>query len=268
MSHPVSREQSIDLIQAAFVAAVSGIFLAISRDAMSSAGAQYVAIVAQVDEAAEDIYEEIDRAQSGYLSKGIESGGQNVVSYSEFAMRDQSHQALQVALGERQRGYGNYYIRVSAHPSSCPLCIPWQDAVLIDDENAGGVSDGRTALLSEAKAAGLGHFNCRHTWLPYIPGYSYENVFARDEQSPEQTAKEYAVEQQQRYNERMIRERKRREEGNLTAAETNKAKDKVLYWQARQRALKTIAERHGVSFYRQYSREQIGGVTSPQQSRF
>ena len=41
------------------------------------------------------------------------------------------------------------------------------------------------------------------------------------------------------------------------------AEQKIREWQARQRALGSIAEREGVPFYRQYDREQIGGETKP-----
>lgn len=168
-----------------------------------------------------------------------------------------------LAEGERSQQYGLHYTLISGHPSSCPLCVPWQGAVLIDDVFSDGKPDGKTPLLSQAINDGLYHYNCRHTRTVFIPGIDNAKLFDKDIASPEETAKRYAIEQQQRYNERKIREWKRREAASLGNKEQSLARVKILEWQAQQRTLRDIAEKKGIPFYRQYSREQIGGDTKP-----
>ena len=71
----------------------------------------------------------------------------------------------------------NPLVKVSAHPSSCPLCSPWQGRVLVDDVYQGGIADGKHELLSTAIGAGLGHYNCRHNWVNYVEGLDKPNIF-------------------------------------------------------------------------------------------
>lgn len=269
---PQSRDRT-NTAQVLFSALTGFILGGIVQYAQNAADRQLVAITNTVNTQADDLTEEVDRAQYALLQKGIP--GANVGGYekemtaqAEFVMRDQSHKALQVSSGIRRQEYSNSLVMVSAHPSSCPLCSPWQGKVLIDDVNAGGRTDGNHELLSTALAAGLGHFNCRHTWIDYIEGFTKPDIYDYDKASAKETAQRYAVEQQQRYNERQIREWKRIAEGSVDDKRIRFAEYKTQEWQARQRALRDIAEKQGLPFYRQYSREQVGGKTKPTLSKF
>jgi hypothetical protein len=229
---------------------------------------QLIGITASVDTSAADVYQEIDRAQSIYLSKGFQiqsgSGGmRDLSSYAEFTEREQSHKLLLNAKGERSADYGIFYVQFSGHPSSCPLCAPWQLKVVIDNVFSAGRPDGKTPLMSEAIDAGMYHHGCRHEHTSFIPGFDKPELQRKEVASPEETAKRYAIEQQQRDNERGIRDWKLREEAAMTAKEQQKAAAKVQEWQARQHALRRVAKEEGVPFYRQYEREQIGGETKP-----
>lgn len=262
----------IDKAKLILVVSAVRIFTEIAEYARRAANNQLMIITNQVNPQAENLNEEIDRVQAGFLISGvpgkqlIDGTEKQMTAESEFAMRDQSHLALQTAQGQRRQEYGIKLIQVSSHPSSCPLCTPWQGMILYDDRS-GGTFDSRYETLSTALAAGLGHFNCRHAYLPYIEGYKNVN-YEYDKASKEETAKRYAVEQQQRYNERNIREYKRVAVGSMSEQERIRAELKIEEWQARQRALRDIAERNKLPFYRQYSREQIGGKTYPNISRF
>lgn len=233
-----------------------------------SANQQLLQITSLVDVNATDLSREIDDKQRIFLQKGV-AGSYNkngiatgLSSVAELQMREDSQKTLLAAQGERSVQYGLYLIQISAHPSSCPLCLPWQAKVLINDET-GGKPDGKHELLSTAKRAGLFHYNCRHTYIDFIPGYSRENIFDFDRASDKQTTERYAIEQEQRYNERAIREWKRIEKGSMTERDRLQARRKVQEWQLRQRQLQKLAEDKRIPFYRQYQREAIGGATKP-----
>jgi hypothetical protein len=227
---------------------------------------QLLGITAQVD-TSKDIHQEIDRVQGVYISKGIQVASGTTVkelsAFMEFTERNNSQQLLRQAKGERSAQYGMHYIQISAHPSSCPLCVPWQLKVLIDDLWSDGKPDGKTPLASEAVADGLWHFNCRHDSTVFIPGFDRTELQKKEMASREETAKRYAVEQQQRHNERNIRHWKLREAAAMTERERQFASTKVKEWQSQQHVLRKIAKQEGVPFYRQYEREQIGGDTKP-----
>ena len=249
-------------------------FAGLASYSRTSADRQLLSVVSMVNPASENIDKSIDDAQMLYLQRGIAgaqiTGGieRGMSVQAEFIMRDQSHQVLLGASGERQQEYGlPPLVRVSAHPSSCEKCVPWQDQVLVDDVFQGGFPDGKHELLSTAFDAGLGHINCRHTWVGYIEGLDRPDIFTNSKLSDKETAARYAVEKRQRDNERTIREWKRRAEGSMDDNNRLLAEQKVREWQARQRDLANIARRNNIPFYRQYSREQIGGETRPTLNR-
>jgi len=207
---------------------------------------------------------EIDNKQKIFLHRGL-AGTYNkngiateLSAVGELQMRQDSQKTLLEAQGERSAEYGLYLIQISAHPSSCPLCTPWQAKVLIDDVYKGGKRDGEHELLSTAISAGLFHWNCRHSYIVFIPGYSRENIFDYDRASKELTAERYAIEQEQRRNERSIREWKRIEQGSMNETDRLLARHRITEWQAKQRALEKYAEEKRIPFYRQYQREAIG----------
>ncbi len=217
---------------------------------------------------------EIDNKQKIFLHRGL-AGTYNkngvateLSAVGELQMRQDSQKTLLEAQGERSAEYGLYLIQISAHPSSCPLCTPWQAIVLIDDVYKGGKRDGEHELLSTAISAGLFHWNCRHSYIVFIPGYSRENIFDYDRASKELTAERYAIEQEQRRNERSIREWKRIEQGSMNETDRLLARQRIAEWQAKQRALEKYAEEKRIPFYRQYQREAIGGETKPTMSPY
>lgn len=256
------------LLNAAMYTVAGGISGAINT-ALESAHSQLLGVAALVNTDTGDIYREIDRVQANYLRKGLSGahrvGGSKMELSSavELQVRDDSQRTLLKAQGERSSEYGLYLIQISAHPSSCPLCLPWQTRVLIDDVNNDGKADGKHELLSTAMSAGLYHYNCRHSYIVYIEGYSRNDIFDYDRASKELTADRYATEQEQRYNERQIRQWKRVEAGAVSEKEREFAAQKKQLWQLRQRELEKYAEQNNLPFYRQYPREAIGGKTQP-----
>lgn len=223
-----------------------------------------------VNNEADNMLAEIDKAQTMSLKKGITgkilSNGteKSAVAEIEYLLRNETHHALIQGEADRLQEVGfQPLVQVSAHPNSCKLCAPWELRILIDDVYQDGQPDGKHELLSTAIEGGLFHWNCRHNLIPYVAEFDKPDLFERDKMTAKETAKGYAFEQRQREIERSIREWKTREAGSLSEVERQNASKKVKEWQALQRALINQAERENVIITRQYSREQIGGGTTP-----
>lgn len=201
----------------------------------------------------------IDMATNDFLSQGINciryANGNlvNIASYSEMVVRTSGKRANMMAEGARNQEWGVHTIQITQHGSTCELCSPWQGKVLIDDVYSGGTrDDGDYPLLSEAMEAGLFHPNCRHGYGTFFEGIS---------ETPElynqsEVEAKYGKEQQQRYNERKIREWKRKANGSFDENNKRKAEAKVKYWQGRQRQL--MEENDWLR--RKYDREGIKGI--------
>lgn len=198
----------------------------------------------------------IDVATKDFLEKGIAcikySNGNmvNIASYAEMVLRTSGKRALMMAEGARNQEWGVTTIKITQHGSTCELCSPWQGRVLIDDVYGGGKpSDGPYPLLSQAMAEGLFHPNCRHGSGTYFEGISS----APEPYDRFEVEAKYELEQQQRYNERKIREWKRKANGSMDEGNRRKAEAKVREWQAKQRQL--IADNDWLR--RDYSREKL-----------
>ena len=265
------ENEAKEFLQTVLNGAVSGAMaglISTSVYALQQAQNQYLNIAYTVNPGAEDMGREIDRAQAVWLKRGIPgaktaAGDKEMSAQAEFILRDNSHSALVQAEGRTAALAGVALVLISSHPSSCPLCLPWQNKVVIDDVNNDGKPDGKHELLSTAVSEGFWHYNCRHEVIPYIEGETNPNYYKRNTASPKETAMRYAVEQEQRYNERNIREWKRVEAGAMDETLRRNARMRVEEWQAKQRALAKVAKEEGIPYYRQYAREQIGGESKP-----
>ena len=198
----------------------------------------------------------MDVATKDFLEKGINcitySNGArfNIASYAEMVIRTSGKRANMIAEGARNQEWGVTTIQITQHGSTCELCSPWQGKVLIDDVYSGGKKgDGPYPLLSTAMAEGLFHPNCRHGSGTYFEGISS----APQPYDRADVEAKYEVEQQQRYNERKIREWKRKANGSMDESNKRKAEAKVKEWQAKQRQL--IADNDWLR--RNYHREKM-----------
>lgn len=198
----------------------------------------------------------MDSATKDFLEKGINcitySNGArvNIASYAEMVIRTSGKRANMVAEGARNQEWGVTTIQITQHGSTCELCSPWQGIVLIDDVYSGGKKeDGPYPLLSTAMAEGLFHPNCRHGSGTFFEGISS----APQPLNRVEVEAKYEKEQEQRYNERKIREWKRKAAGSMDEANKRKAEAKVKEWQAKQRQL--IADNDWLR--RDYHREKL-----------
>lgn len=227
-------------------------------------GAAFTAAGLQVLRATEDTFRDIARvAVGGMVASGADRNRalQNILNdfaangitayrdtagrrwgldtYGEMVLRTGVNRAQNAGRINGYRTAGVTLLLVSQHKGADAHCLPYQNRILSTDGMAGDrtVIDrvtGKpttvhvTATLEDAVARGLLHVNCRHTLTSYTPGVELpDDVDATEE--------DFLVEQQQRHNERMIRQWKRREAAAMDDRAREDARKRVRFWQARQR---------------------------------
>ena len=121
----------------------------------------------------------VDMATSDFLKKGINcitySNGavHNIASYADMAVRTASKRAYLMGEGQKRQEWGISTVILNKRFNACPLCMPFEGKVLIDDVWSGGTSkDGHYPLMSSAMAAGLYHPNCKDKHSTYFEGIS------------------------------------------------------------------------------------------------
>ena len=132
----------------------------------------------------------VDMATKDFLSRGITciqySNGAmvNIVSYTDMAIRTATKRAYLMGEGVKRQEWGIHTVILNKRSNACPLCMPFEGKVLIDDVWSGGsADDGPYPLLSSAMAAGLYHPNCKDKHTTYFPGISSnpEKIFTNQE---------------------------------------------------------------------------------------
>lgn len=121
----------------------------------------------------------VDMATSHFLKKGINcitySNGavHNIASYADMAVRTASKRAYLMGEGQKRQEWGISTVILNKRFNACPLCMPFEGKVLIDDVWSGGsAKDGPYPLMSSAMAAGLYHPNCKDKHSTYFEGIS------------------------------------------------------------------------------------------------
>lgn len=138
----------------------------------------------------------------------------SIDAYVEMATRTVVANAQRDAYLQRAVAAGATHVRISVSPTCCPLCKPY-DGKLIAIED-----------LAAAKAAGLFHPNCRHTFTIAKAGQKLPP-------SPKPDMDRYRAEQRLRYLERRVRAARRREAVALDPKAKRKARaDLVAAWAA------------------------------------
>lgn len=177
-------------------------------------------------------------------------------TYVEMVLRTGVNRAQNEGRMRGYQAYGVTLLHCSQHLGADDHCQPFQNKILSTDGQTGprrmvDPATGREvtvdvySTLQSAVARGLLHVNCRHTLTAYTPGMPLpDTIHATDEH--------FRVEQEQRYNERMIRQWKRMETTALTPERQRYAAGKVREWQARQRA----HVKNNPWLVRRYDREQ------------
>lgn len=216
------------------------------------------------------------RALDQFANRGVtgfvDSAGRSwdMASYAEMAVRSVTARAAVEGHVDALTEIGVGLVIVSDAPLECPLCRPWEGEVL----TIGGQSGPHTirvehtiqpsglftptrtvavhvaGSLTEARANGLFHPNCRHSLGAYLPG-----VTTRPPHHPTRGTT-YEDTQRQREIERHIRQWKRREAAAMDEQALRRAGVKVREWQA---AMRAHLAAHDV-LRREPAREQLGSA--------
>lgn len=100
----------------------------------------------------------------------------NIKEYAEMALRTAETRAMLMGEGKARQELGETLVQITKHGTACPLCVPFEGKVLIDDVYSGGtwenskeayekVPQAKRAgvrFMSEAMKQGLYHPRCRH----------------------------------------------------------------------------------------------------------
>lgn len=184
-----------------------------------------------------------DAAVKDFLSRGIncieykDGRRVNIADYTSMAIRTVNQRAYMAGEGEFRKELGETLVIISKHATSCKLCKPFENKVLIDDVYSGGTpDDGDYMLLSQAMAEGLFHPRCRHGLGTYYP--ELEDIVHYE--TEDNKLNEYGTEELNRAHvENMIQKYKRLTVGSLDPANTAKYQTKLNEWEKRKTEIKS-----------------------------
>lgn len=177
----------------------------------------------------------VDLAAKDFMSAGLNcveyrNGNRvNIASYVEMALRTSSSEVTRQANGDVRDELGEHLVVSNVIAMTCPICQRWQGKVMVDDVYSSGKPDGVHKLVSQSKADGFMHPNCRHQLFMYIPGVTK----VADLPDPEMTRERYDAEQQQRYQERQIRKYKRLRDAAMDPDNKKAYAARVKEWTAK-----------------------------------
>ena len=100
----------------------------------------------------------------------------NIKEYAEMALRTAETRAMLMGEGKARQELGETLVQITKHGTACPLCVPFEGKVLIDDVYSGGTWENSkeayekvprakragVRFMSEAMKQGLYHPRCRH----------------------------------------------------------------------------------------------------------
>ena len=198
----------------------------------------------------------VDMATSDFLKKGINcitySNGavHNIVSYADMAVRTASKRAYLMGEGQKRQEWGISTVILNKRFNACPLCMPFEGKVLIDDVWSGGTSkDGPYPLMSSAMAAGLYHPNCKDKHSTYFEGISpkpesrfYEEKPVIEERQRIENKLNHAKRQAKSYN-RLAKNSLDAENQETYRARATEWRDKVKEYREQ---LDSFEESHGL----------------------
>lgn len=182
----------------------------------------------------------VDATTKDFLAQGIQNirykDGRcvNIASYAEMVLRTANLRANIQGEAAKRDVWGICTVKLSAHGSACPKCIPWQGKVYYDDvySSIPVPKDGKYPLLSTAIEGGALHPNCKngvHTWFEGINELPREMT----QEEIDEANRRYDLEQQQRYCERNVRKYKRMKLGAIDPENAAKYAAQEQAWRKR-----------------------------------
>lgn len=184
-----------------------------------------------------------DAAVKDFLSRGIncieykDGRRVNIADYTSMAIRTVNQRAYMAGEGEFRKELGETLVIISKHATSCKLCKPFENKVLIDDVYSGGTpDDGDYMLLSQAMAEGLFHPRCRHGLGTYYP--ELEDIVHYE--TEDNKLNEYGTEELNRAHvENMIQKYKRLTVGSIDPDNIAKYQARLNEWEKRKTEIKS-----------------------------
>lgn len=158
-----------------------------------------------------------------HLDTSIRQALRTSINQTALKCQDQNFEAL-----------GGNLVEVSSHLGARPSHSQWQGKIYWRKEQYKNYSNFEEAT-GYGTITGLGGVNCRHSFFPYFPGLSTKSF---EHYSQKENEELYNLQQEQRYNERKIREWKRRQKVKSSAGlDTSKESAKVREWSQRNKKL-------------------------------
>lgn len=198
----------------------------------------------------------VDMATSDFLKKGINcitySNGavHNIVSYADMAVRTASKRAYLMGEGQKRQEWGISTVILNKRFNACPLCMPFEGKVLIDDVWSGGSSkDGPYPLMSSAIAAGLYHPNCKDKHSTYFEGISSKPESRYYEEKPVIKERQL-IENKLNHAKRQAKSYNRLAKNSLDAENQEKYRARATEWRGKvkeyREQLDAFEEAHGL----------------------
>jgi minor capsid protein 2 len=177
----------------------------------------------------------VSQGVTGFVDRS--GRGWNLATYTEMATRTATGRAWNEGHLARLDALGVDLVTVSRTVDGCVLCAVWHGRILarigsagdrtVDNELTGHpMTITVAATVEQARAAGLMHPNCRHTFLPYLPGLT------RLGEAGEYDRQAEADREHLRDLERRVRDQKRKDAGALSDDERRRARRKIRDLQA------------------------------------
>lgn len=198
----------------------------------------------------------VDMAASDFLKKGINcitySNGavHNIVSYADMAVRTASKRAYLMGEGQKRQEWGISTVILNKRFNACPLCMPFEGKVLIDDVWSGGSEkDGPYPLMSSAMAAGLYHPNCKDKHSTYFEGISSKPESRYYEEKPVIKERQL-IENKLNHAKRQAKSYNRLAKNSLDAENQETYRARAKEWRDKAKGyreeLKSFEESHGL----------------------
>ena len=198
----------------------------------------------------------VDMATSDFLKNGINcitySNGavHNIVSYADMAVRTASKRAYLMGEGQKRQEWGISTVILNKRFNACPLCMPFEGKVLIDDVWSGGSSkDGPYPLMSSAMAAGLYHPNCKDKHSTYFEGVSSKPESRYYEEKPVIKERQL-IENKLNHAKRQAKSYNRLAKNSLDAENQETYRARATEWRDKAKGyreeLKSFEESHGL----------------------
>lgn len=192
-----------------------------------------------------------DAAVKDFLERGLncieyrDGRRVNIADYTDMAIKTANKRAQLMGEGSFRKSIGNPLIIMSAHNTSCKLCKPFQNKVLIDDVYSGGTQeDGDYMLLSEAMERGLYHPRCKHGCGTYYPEIEHINQY----ETPENKLNDYGDKLiNAAHIDNMIQRYKRLVAGSVDKNNIEKYQNQLKLWEQEREKI-AVAQSFGVDF--------------------